>query len=140
MESKDCALESKDCVLENFERFAKEAGNCIERSKAYEKEVNLLRDEVIAKQNKINELQMKLSTLEMKENNIYDVNDTVCVKDVERVSMLETENAKIESELLCVKYENIRLKSENENMKRALTLNKSLYERELQKNRQDSLW
>ena len=133
-------MESKDCVLENFERFAKEAGNCIERSKAYEKEVNLLRDEVVTKQNKINELQMKLSTLEMKENNIYDVNDTVCVKDVERVSMLETENAKIESELLCVKYENIRLKSENENMKRALTLNKSLYERELQKNRQDSLW
>ena len=133
-------MESKDCVLENFERFAKEAGNCIERSKAYEKEVNLLRDEVVTKQNKINELQMKLSTLEMKENNIYDVNDTVCVKDVEKVSMLETENAKIESELLCVKYENIRLKSENENMKRALTLNKSLYERELQKNRQDNLW
>ena len=133
-------MESKDCVLENFERFAKEAGNCIERSKAYEKEVNLLRDEVVTKQNKINELQMKLSTLEMKENNIYDVNDTVCVKDVERVSMLETENAKIESELLCVKYENIRLKSENENMKRALTLNKSLYERELQKNRQDNFW
>ena len=124
----------------SFERFAKEAGNCIERSKAYEKEVNLLRDEVIAKQNKINELQMKLSTLEMKENNIYDVNDTVCVKDVERVSMLETENAKIESELLCEKNENIRLKSENENMKRALTLNKSLYERELQKNRQDNFW
>ena len=83
-------MESKNCVLENFERFAKEAGNCIERSKAYEKEVNLLRDEVVTKQNKINELQMKLSTLEMKENNIYDVNDTVCVKDVERVSMLET--------------------------------------------------
>ena len=53
-----------------------------------------MRDEVVTKQNKINELQMKLSTLEMKEDNIYDVNDTVCVKDVERVSMLETENAK----------------------------------------------
>ena len=35
---------------------------------------------------------MKLSTLEMEENSIYDVNDTVYVKDVERVSILETED------------------------------------------------
>ena len=55
---------------------------------------------------------MKLSTLEMKENNIYDVNDTVCVKDVERVSMLETENAKIESELEKLSFSKVK-KSDN---------------------------
>ena len=129
-------------LVESFEEFVRMASHHVERSKVFEKELNLLRDEITHKQKKLNELQAKISTFEINEN-ITDTNVNVqdYVKDARMISSLETEKAQIEDELLNVRYENARLKSEKEYLERSLILNKSLYERELQKyRRQNFQW
>ena len=133
-------IDRSDSLTESFEELVRVAGHYMEQSKAQEKELNILRDEAVAKQKKVNELLTRISALEMNENttNLSATSQTSLV-DFKKASSLETEKARLEDELIGVRYENARLKSEKEHLERSLILNKSLHERETQKRRHQSV-
>ena len=130
--------DNNNSLVKSFDKFVKVACQYVERSKTYEKELNLLRDEVVGKRKKLHELQVKISIFETNESNA-NVNGQDHLNDARKISNLETCKAQMENELLQVRYENARLKSEKEHLERSLILSKSLYERELQKCRRQNL-